>query len=165
MLHRFSRFIFPGALALVAIGLPLAAFAGDTPECKSTQAANELRSCTYCREVKHILGDPEFTSVSFNVTPLRLGASVEISADNDASRLLVQEFVTHMWGQKPAGPDDPVCDYCRTRHAMLVDVLVDWTATADGVQLVLISQDPELAEWVLQDARATQGWVLGSAEN
>jgi len=165
MLHRIPKSNLQVALVLFAIGLPLVAYAGDDPECKSTQAANDLRSCSYCREVKHILGDPGLTGISFEVTPLQLGATVQISADSDESRLLVQEFVTHMWGQEPADPDEPVCDYCRKRQSMLVDVLVDWTATADGVQLVLISKDLDLAKWALQDARSTQGWVLSSAEN
>ena len=165
MLQRLPRSTLQTALVLVAMILPLAAHAGGEPECKSTQAANDLRSCTHCREVKRILSDPELTGVSFEVTPLRLGATVTISADNDESRLLVQELVTHMWGQEPAGPDEPVCDFCRKRQLKLVDVLVDWTATADGIQLVLISQDPELAKWALQDARSTQGWVLSSVEN
>ena len=165
MLQPHPRSILQTALVLVAICLPLAAPAGDTPECKSTQAANELRSCTHCREAKRILSDPGLAGVSFEVTPLRLGATVTISADSDESRLLVQELVAHMWGQEPAGPDEPLCDYCRKRDVMLVEVLVDWTATADGVQLVLISKDPDLAKWALKDARSTQGWVLSSAEN
>jgi glutaredoxin len=165
MLQVYPRSIFQAALVLVAISLPLVTHAGDEPACKSTQAANDLRSCTHCREAKRILSDPGLSGVSFEVTSLRLGATVEISADSDEARLLVQELVAHMWGQGPAGADQAVCDYCRKRQVMLADVLVDWTATADGVQLVLISQDPELARWALQDARSTQGWVLSSAEN
>ena len=160
-----SRSVLQVALVLIALGLPVASHAGDVPACKSTQAAIELRSCDYCREVKRILSDPGLSGVSFEVTPLRLGATVVISADNDDARLLMQELVTHMWGPEPAGPDADVCDYCRNRQEMLVDLLVDWTATQDGVQLVLISQDTELAKWALQDARTTRGWVLSSAEN
>lgn len=165
MLQAHPRSIFKAALVLVAISMPLAAHAGDEPECKSTQAANDLRSCTHCRESKRILSDPGLSGVSFEVTPLRLGATVDISADSDEARLLVQEFVSHMWGQELADADDPVCDYCRKRQVLLVDVLVDWTVTTDGVQLVLISKDPDLAKWAIKDARSTQSWVLSSAEN
>ena len=165
MLKLRPRSFLQAVLVLVAISLPLEARAGDSVACKSTQAAIDLRSCVHCREIKQILGSPELTGVSFEVTPLQSGATVVISADNEESRLLVREFVTRMWGEEPAGADDPVCDYCRNRQAMLVDILVDWTDTADGVQLVLVSQDPELAKWALEDARTTQGWVLSSVEN
>ena len=149
-------------LVLLAGGIPAAAVAGD-PACASTQAANDLRSCDHCREVKRILSDPAFEGVRFEVTPLRLGATIRMEADQADAQILLQEFTARMWESSEVDETEHVCDYCRKRHAQLEHVLVDWTTTANGVQLVLISEEPKFAQWALADARDTQGWVLSSA--
>lgn len=151
--------------ALILLAVAPGARAGDSQPCEQTQAAIDLRSCGHCRDLKRLLSEPGLSGVSFEVTPLRLGATVHISADNDDARLLVQELVDRVWGEGASALDDHSCDFCRTRQAKLAEILVDWTATADGAQLVLISEDPALAQWALQDARSTQGWVLSSASN
>lgn len=159
-----TKLIILGCLAALALSGSLPARAADRKVCESTQAAIELRSCPYCREVKRILSDPELAGIHFDVTDLRVGASVHISADNDASRLLMQEFVQQMWGATELDAGNHVCDFCAKRRAHLSSVTVDWAATSDGIEMVLITDDPALARWTQQDARVTQGWVLGSAE-
>ena len=156
------RTLLSTLLVLVALGLPITARGGDDP-CKSTQAADELRSCGYCREVKRILSDPAMEGVTFEVTGLRLGATVEMHAGSDEGRLLLQDLVDSMWGETAVDGDSHVCDYCSKRREKLAGVLVDWTSTPDGLEMVLISEDPKVAKWALKDARATQGWVLNSA--
>ncbi|RKZ15229.1 hypothetical protein DRQ53_09575 [bacterium] len=157
----------PAILILVLSGLlaTTAVWAGDDAPCKSTQATIELRSCGYCREIKDILSDPGLEEISFEVTPLRLGATVTIHAEGDDARLLMQEFVQIMWGDLDASGENHTCDYCMGRRVQLDEVLVDWTSDSDGLHLVLISEDPQLAEWALTDVRSAQGWVLGSAAN
>lgn len=162
MLRRTHLILFATALV---VGTPITAPAGDEALCESTQAANELRSCGTCREVKRILSDPELAGVSFEVTELRLGATIRMQAGSDDAQLLLQEFTTQMWGGNGVDVGEHVCDYCLKRRVSLEHVLVDWTATGDGVQLVLISEEPEFAKWALHDARETQSWVLSSAEN
>ena len=150
---------------LLLIGLPITAYAGDEAPCKSTQAANELRSCDYCREIKRILSDPGMEGVDFQVTALKLGATVHMESTTDEGLLLLQDLVSSMWGETEVDDAAHVCDYCLKRREKLQHVLVDWTATNDGVQLVLISEEPSYAKWAVKDARATQGWVLSSAEH
>ena len=70
-----------------------------------------------------------------------------------------------MWGGSGVDEQEHVCDYCRKRRSNLEHVLVDWTATAEGVELVLISEEPKFAKWAIRDARETQSWVLSSAEH
>lgn len=157
-----TRTLLGTLLVLAALGLPITAQGGDDP-CKSTQAADELRSCGYCREVKRILSDPAMEGVTFEVTELRVGATVEMHAVSDDGRLLLQDLVDSMWGEPTVDGGEHVCDYCSKRRAKLAGVLVDWTSTPQGVEMVLISEDPMVAKWALADARATQGWVLSSA--
>lgn len=154
-------------LTTLTVLVPLTAVAGDgkSPVCASTQATIELRSCGYCREIKDILSDPDFAGVRFEVIPLRLGATVQISADTDEARVLMQEFVALMWGDGGAAYKDHACDYCSSRREHMTGLLVDWSSTSDGMELVLISEDPVLAQWALADARSTRGWVLGSASD
>ena len=147
-----------------ALGLPISAWGGDAP-CPSTQAANELRSCVYCRDIKTILSDPAFEGVDFEVTALKLGATVHMEAKTPEAELLLQEFTERMWGAPEVDGHEHVCDYCRKRREQLDHVIVDWSSTEDGIQLVLISQEPKFAQWALGDARELQGWVLSSAGN
>jgi glutaredoxin len=158
------RTLLSTLLVLGALATPMMALAGDVP-CASTQAANDLRSCCYCSEIKNILSDPEFEGVSFDVTALRTGATVRMQADQAAAQLLLQDFTTQMWGAVKLDGDEQVCDYCQKRRAQLDHVIVDWSVTSDGVQLVLISEEPKFAEWVLGDAQKAQSWVLSSAGN
>jgi hypothetical protein len=158
------RTCLPTLLVLVAVGLPLSALGGDAP-CAATQAANDLRSCCYCSEIKNILSDPEFEGVSFDVTALTSGATVRMQADQAEAQLLLQDFTTQMWGTVKLDGDEQVCDYCQKRRTKLEHVIVDWSVTDDGVQLVLISQEPKLAAWALGDAQNAQSWVLSSAGN
>jgi len=154
------------AFVLVALAAPLGAAAGDSATCESTVVANELRSCPYCREVKRILSDPDIDQLtSFEVTGLKVGATVEIHAASDEARLLVQDFVRQMWGDGEIPEGQHVCDFCRERREKLAEVVVDWTLTDDGVTLVIVTRDAGLAEWALEDARSTQGWVLASVQN
>lgn len=162
----FQRSFCILVLALAGLGIASpGARAGDEAECRSTQAAIELRSCGYCRDVKKILSDPDLARVHFEVTPLRVGATVRITAETDEARLLMQEFVSLMWGAPDLENDLHACDYCEGRREHLGHLLVDWTATVDGLELVLISEEPALAQWALADARSTRGWVLGSASD
>lgn len=159
------RTLWPlAALALIALA-PSASRAGDRPACDQTQAAIDLRSCGHCRDLKRILSEPGLSGVSFEVTPLRLGATVRLSADDDEGRLIVQELIDQMWGDGANALDEHTCEYCRGRQEKLSRLLVDWNSTGDGTEVVLISQDRELAQWALDDARTTQGWVLSSASN
>lgn len=164
MRRPHTRNLLGTLLVLLVFGTPVAALAGD-PECKTTQAANDLRSCGYCREVKTILSDPAFEHISFDVTALRLGATVHMEAKSPEAELLLQQFTERMWGTPELDEHDQVCDYCRKRREKLEHVIVDWTSTPDGVQLVLISEEPQFAQWALGDARETQSWVLSSAGN
>jgi hypothetical protein len=164
-LHQ-SRLRLGIVFLLLVLAAPTGAFAGDTPTCKSTQVANDLRSCPYCREVKRILSDPEIDHLtSFEVTGLNVGATVEIHATSDAARLLVQDFVKEMWEMGEVPDEEHVCDFCRERRAKLGLIVVDWAYTDDGVELVLVSQDHDLAAWALEDALNTQGWVLSAVQN
>jgi glutaredoxin len=151
-------------LVVTVLGLPVMAQGGDSP-CKSTQAANELRSCGYCREVKRILSDPALEGVTFEVTALRLGASVHMEAASDDARLLLQDFTMQMWGGSEVDEQEHVCDFCQKRRSKLEHVMVDWIATANGVELVLISEEPKFAKWAISDARESRSWVLSSAEH
>ena len=158
------RTLLSTMLVLGALGLPITAWGGDAP-CTSTQAANDLRSCCYCSEIKNILSDPEFEGVSFDVTGLSTGATIRMRADQAEAQLLLQDFTTQMWGTVKLDGDEKVCDYCDKRRQKLEHVIVDWSVTSDGLQLVLISEEPKLAEWVLGDAENAQSWVLSSAGN
>lgn len=165
-MRRFpKRILFGTLLVLAGLGAPALAVAGDDPLCKSTQAANDLRSCVYCREVKTILSDPAFEGITFEVTALRMGATIHMEAKTAEGQLLLQDFVARMWGTPELDEHEKVCDYCLKRHQQLQHVIVDWNAGEDGIELVLISQEPKFAQWALSDARETQSWVLSSADN
>lgn len=158
------RTLLSTLLVLGALGLPITAWGGDAP-CASTQAATDLRSCCYCSAIKGILSDPEFEGVRFDVTALRTGATVRMQADHAEAQLLLQDFIAQMWGTVELDGDEQVCDYCRKRRANLEHVIVDWSVTEDGVQLVLISEESKFAQWALGDAQKAQSWVLSSAGN
>ena len=66
-LAHLARHMGQDHVVLAALALPISAWGGDAP-CASTQAANDLRSCCYCSEIKNILSDPEFEGVRFDVT-------------------------------------------------------------------------------------------------
>lgn len=165
MLHFRRTFLPLASLALIALAVPTARAGEKPPACEQTQAAIDLRSCGHCRELKRILSEPGLSGVSFHVTPLRLGATVHITADNDDARLLVQEFVDEVWGDGARLVDERTCEFCRARRDKLAEILVDWNSDSSGTELVLISEDRSLARWALEDARSTQGWVLSSASN
>jgi hypothetical protein len=150
---------------LLAMAMPIAARAEGGSPCEQTQAAIDLRSCGHCREVKRILSEPGLSAITFDVTGLRLGATVQIGAHDEEARLLALELVDQMWGESSHRMDEHTCEFCRSREEKLASMLVDWTSTDDGIQVVLISEDRTLAQWALKDARSTQGWVLSSASN
>jgi hypothetical protein len=142
MLRLRTSPLLAALLALVVLSAP--ALAGD-PECKSTQAANDLRSCCYCSGIKTVLSDPEFEGIGFEVTPMKMGATVRMEAEQTEAQLLLQDFTRHMWGSVELDGSEQVCDYCLKRRENLDHVTVDWSATDDGVQLVLLSEKPKFA--------------------
>lgn len=140
--------------------------AGESRECPTSKAANDLLSCHHCQALKDLVTSANQGSIKLVVHEMQTGVLVRFHGKTPGDVEAIHRLVDRLWGAMEATAEQQVryCKACQRRDEKLAAAIRDRALTDDGAIVVVSADDPEVLAWLRDDAQS-QGALVRAASN